>query len=132
MNVVHKLAIALSLGLSSVLAASAASPETAYLRSFSKGPGVPEPVKVVAPEIVNAPAGAVAMISFVVDSTGLPQDIQVTQSSHDRLAAAAVDAVKQWRFAPVMRDGVAVETKVLLPVRVIDSSLLSGNRFAAK
>lgn len=131
MNAVKKLAIVLSLGALSAVAASAASSESAYLRTFSKGPGVPEPVKVVAPQIADAPAGAEALISFVVDIAGVPQAVTVSETTHPGLAAAAIEAVKQWRFTPVVRDGVTVETKVLLPVRVTDEPLTSGSRYAA-
>lgn len=131
MNAVKKLAIVLSLGALSAAAASAASLEEAYLKTFSKGPGVPEPVKVVAPEIRHAPAGAEAKISFVVDVAGVPRAISVASATHEGLAAAAVEAVRQWRFTPVVRDGVTVETKVLLPVRVMEDPLLRSTRFAS-
>lgn len=128
MNAVKKLAIVLSLG---VLAgsASAASLEEAYLKQFSRGPGVPEPIKVVAPAITDAPAGAEAKIAFVVDIAGVPQAITVAATTHEGLAAAAVEAVKHWRFTPVVRDGITVETRVVLPVRATPD-YLAGSRLA--
>jgi len=131
MNAVKKLGIVLSLGLLSAVAASAASREDAYLKTFSKGPGVPEPVRVVAPAIKDAPVGAQAKIAFVVDIAGVPQAISVASATHEGLAAAAVEAVKQWRFTPVVRDGATVATKVLLPVRVEGDSLARTLRVAS-
>jgi TonB family protein len=131
MKAVQKLVIALSLVAGSVVAASAASPETAYLRSFQKQSGVPEPVKVVAPEIVGAPVGAEARISFVVDPAGVPQEVAVAETTHEGLAVAAVEAVKQWRFTPVVRDGATVATRVILPVRVARETAW-GTRYAAR
>lgn len=130
MNAVKKLGIVLSLGVLSTIAVNAATREEAYLKSFSKGPGVPEPVKVVAPAIENAPSGAEARIAFVVDIAGVPQDVRVASSTHQGLAAAAVEAVKQWRFTPVVRDGATVETRVVLPVRATDDTLVRGVRLA--
>ena len=40
-----------------------------------------------------------------------------------------MDAVKDWRFAPAMRDGSPVATKVALPVRIVDESF-AGSRYA--
>jgi len=131
MNAVKKLGIVLSLGVLSAAAASAASSEETYLKTFSKGPGVPEPVRVVAPAIENAPPGAEARIAFVVDIAGVPQDIRVASATHEGLAAAAVEAVKQWRFTPVVRDGATVETRVLLPVRAKDDPLVRSARYAS-
>jgi hypothetical protein len=38
------------------------------------------------------------------------------------VAGLVMAAVKKWEFAPAIRDGVAVATKVDLPVRIIDES----------
>lgn len=131
MNAVKKLAVGFSLGVLCAVAVSAASMEDAYLETFSKGAGVPEPIRVIAPAIKHAPAGAEAMISFVVDIAGVPQAITVAATTHEGLATAAVEAVKQWRFTPVVRDGATVETKVMLPVRVTEDSPFGSTRYAA-
>ncbi len=51
------------------------------------------------------------------------QDVQrfAEYPADDVLAALVLDAVKQWRFKPATRDGVAVEAKVALPVKIVDA-----------
>ena len=132
MKAVKQIVVALSLGALASTAAFAASSEDTYLRTFSRGPGVPEPVKVIAPTTIDAPAGASAMVAFVVDLAGVPQAVTVAESNHEAFAAAAVEAVKQWRFTPVVKDGVVVETKVLLPMRVGGEPVFAGSRLAAR
>ncbi len=65
-----------------------------------------------------------------MDETGKPVDLAVKSSPDDRLASTVLAAVKKWRFKPAERDGIAVETRVLLPVKIVDS-MLAGDRFAA-
>ena len=60
--------------------------------------------------LLNGSAGPVAVASLVAFA-----------------AAAVTDAVKQWRFAPAMNHGVAVATKVSLPIRIVDDSV-AGTR----
>ena len=115
MNAVKKLAIVLSVG-ALVGTASAASSAKSYMASYPTAPGVPEIVKVVAPK-VSAPTGSEVILEFVVDKTGVPRAITVASSNDSKLAAAAVKAVAEWRFTPVLKDGVTVDTKVKLPVR---------------
>ena len=128
MNAVKKLAIVLSMGVLSGTA-FAASTEKSYLAAYEKGPGVPELVKVVAPK-VTAPAGSEVILEFVVDKTGVPRGITVASSNDSKLAEAAVKAVAEWRFTPVLKDGVTIDRKVKLPVRA-DAAPLSGPAFAA-
>ncbi len=42
-----------------------------------------------------------AQVQFIVAPDGTVAQAQATKSSHARLAAAAVEAVRQWRFAPI-------------------------------
>ena len=113
MNAVKKLAIVLSLG-ASLVSASAASIEKAYVESFDGVTDQPIPVSVVAPAIITQ-RGAEVILEFVVDATGKPQGITVASSNNEELAAAAIKAVIEWRFTPLMRDGKVVESKVQLP-----------------
>lgn len=113
MNAVKKLAIVLSLG-ALTLTASAATTEQAYVESFDGVTDMPVPVSVVAPAITVF-RGAEVILEFVVDTDGMPQGVKVVSSNDDELAAAAMKAVAEWRFAPLVKAGEAVESKVRIP-----------------
>src|SRR5450756_1737229 len=62
-------------------------------------------------------AGLVVLVASV-SREGLPQRIEVEQSSgHPLLDAAAVKAVNQWQFIPAREGGKVVESQVEIPVR---------------
>lgn len=128
MNAVKKLAIVLSLGALSGIA-SAVSTEKAYVSSYVGVSDVPVPVKVVAPEITSPP-GAEVILKFVVDKTGVPRGIEVTSSNDGDLAKAALEAVKQWRFAPLQKNGESIDATVRLPFRAA-LPRLERRRFAS-
>ena len=57
------------------------------------------------------------VVSISVGADGVPTDVSVTERSGDRsLDRAALQAARQWRFEPAMRDGKAVASTVRLPV----------------
>ncbi len=120
MKTATKLAILLSLGVLAVPFASAKTSEQAYLESCRKDAGVPVPVTVVSPTVSEQYVGSAVELKFVVDATGKPVDLSVKSPVDAALASAVVDAVKQWRFTPAMRDGEPVAAKVVLPVKIID------------
>ncbi len=120
MKVSNQLAALLSLGALLPVAASAKTSEQAYLESCRKGPDIPVPVVVVAPHVGSEEAGASAQVEFLVGADGKASEISVKSSSDSLLASAAVDAIKQWQFTPAQRDGVAVATKVVLPIHVVE------------
>ena len=130
MKTSNKLAILLSLA-ALVSFASAKTPESAYIETCLKGPGVPIPITVVSPSVGPGYAGSVVQLEFVVDATGLPIDLKVVSSPDYTVGEAVVTAVKLWRFSPAVRDGSPVATKVVLPVRIIDESF-TGARYAMK
>ena len=66
------------------------------------------------PEAMKAGVSGAVLLEAVVDATGQVGDVRVTRSL-DRefgLDDRAVAAVKQWRFAPARKDGVAVPVVV--------------------
>jgi protein TonB len=130
MKTSNKLAILLSLAALAPFA-SAKTPESAYIETCLKGPGVPVPITVVSPSVGPGYGGSTVELEFVVDATGLPTDLKVMSSPDRTVAEAVVGAVKQWRFSPAVRDGSPVATKVALPVKIIDESL-TGARYAMK
>ena len=81
-----------------------------------------KPLKTVPPEYpqnaLNKGVSGSVLLSFTVDAKGGTSDVQVVQSTpagvFDR---AAVNAVKRWRYAPVIVNGVAVEVPTRTLVR---------------
>jgi protein TonB len=130
MKTVTKLAVLLSLAAFAPFA-SAKTAEQAYLDACRKDAGVPVPITVVSPSVGSGYAGQSVDVEFVVDTAGLPTSLVVKSSVDSTLSVAVVDAVKQWRFTPAQRNGVAVATKVVLPVKIVDESL-AGARYAMK
>jgi TonB family protein len=131
MKAVSKLAVMISVGALASVLASAKTNEQSYLDSCLKGPGVPVPVTVVTPSVRPEYAGATVELEFTVDVTGKPADLSVKSSPDNTLSVAVVDAVKQWRFKPAIRDGAAVSTKVALPVKIVDDYVLMSS-YASK
>ena len=60
------------------------------------------------------------MLALIVDQRGLVRDVHVTQSLDKRLDQNAIDAVKQWKFRPAVKDGklIAVRTSVEVDFRL--------------
>lgn len=131
MKAVSKLVVLLVVGAFSSAFAWAKSNEQSYLESCRKDSGVPVPVAVVSPSVGPEYNGALVQLEFVVDEAGKPVDLAVKSTPDDTLASAVLEAVKQWRFKPAERDGVPVETKVSLPVRIVDGPV-QDMRYAAR
>jgi TonB family protein len=58
----------------------------------------------------------VVTLSLVVDTEGQPTDVEVVAPLGHGLDEKAVEAVKQWRFQPAMRDGNPVSMKISVQV----------------
>jgi periplasmic protein TonB len=117
----NKLALLLSLGALLPFAASAKTLEQSYIESCRKGPDIPVPVEVVAPHVSGYDIGETVKVEFVVETTGHTSGISITSSTDREFATAVVDAVKLWRFVPAQHNGIPVATKVVLPVRVVET-----------
>jgi TonB family protein len=65
-------------------------------------------------EALDAKYEGFCVLSVVVGSDGLPRDIKIVQELGHGLDEKAVEAVKEWKFEPAMKDGkpVAVQTYV--------------------
>ncbi|MBP6506347.1 MAG: TonB family protein [Opitutaceae bacterium] len=107
--------------VSALLATSAFASTVAVNPALQRD--LPRPDTVVAPS--NLPRqylGTTVKLSFIVDETGQPHDIQVISSSNRSLANSLVPALAQWRFTPAMENGVPVAKRVILPLKLTNES----------
>jgi len=119
---VVKSALALGL-LAAPLALSAKSLEDTYIESYKgRDSLIPAPISVVTPEVSARYAGQTVDLEFNVDESGRPSEIVIRQFVDRELATTLRDAVAQWQFAPARIDGKAIARKVVLPLRIVDSS----------
>jgi protein TonB len=56
------------------------------------------------------------LVSFVVDARGYVHNAVAEEGPHPEFASAAAAAVSKWRFRPGAKDGVAVATRMQIPV----------------
>lgn len=66
--------------------------------------------------------GATVTLSMTVDANGQPSDIKVISRGDRALTGNLVAAVAQWQFTPAKKDGVAVPSKIVLPVELVESN----------
>ena len=67
--------------------------------------------------MLRAGVGGTVVVVAEVDAQGNPVEVRVVERSGERdLDRAAVNAVRQWRFEPAMRNGKAIATSVKVPV----------------
>lgn len=69
------------------------------------------------PELRKARVEGSVTIVFVLDETGRVEDPRVENSSRSEFEQPALEAVRQWKFKPGMREGAAVRTFMKLPMR---------------
>lgn len=60
--------------------------------------------------------GRLVSVQLTVQTDGVPKDVKVIKGVSDELNQSALDAVRQWRFQPAIRDGEPVEVTVVVQV----------------
>jgi TonB family protein len=86
------------------------------------GGSVHAPVPLIQPEAEyteearKAKINGMCLISLIVDSQGMPKNLQVKKSLNPGLDHNAIIAVGKYRFKPAMKDGVPVPVLVLMEV----------------
>jgi len=68
------------------------------------------------PEAREAKVEGRVMLSIEVDKQGIARNIKVIRSMEYGLTESAIEAVKQWRFKPGMKDGKPVRVKAAIEV----------------
>jgi TonB family protein len=82
----------------------------------------PAPAMIVAPiGLPRAFEGVTVTLSLTIDAAGQPHNIKVVSRGDQDLAPYLVAAISQWQFTPARKNGVAVATKVLMPIELVDS-----------
>ena len=56
------------------------------------------------------------LVDFIIDTNGGVIDASVKRSTNRLFAAAALEAVKKWKFSPGMKQGRAMNTHVQVPI----------------
>lgn len=80
---------------------------------------LPKPVVVVAPDDVPRRfANTTIRVGLTLDEKGCPSNIRVITPDSGYLEKSVVAAVNQWRFTPMMKDGVPVAQSVVLPITI--------------
>jgi TonB family protein len=116
------LSAALFTGLLSVSAL--ATPEVAHNLAVVAAMKVeaPAPARVVQPTgLPLSYEGKIVRLSLTIDAAGKPHDIRVVSADDRALTKSLVAAVSQWQFTPCRKNGVAVSTRVELPLELARS-----------
>ena len=58
-----------------------------------------------------------ARVIFIVDENGRVRSPRIDSSTHREFEQPSIDAVLQWKFEPGMKDGRAVKTRMMLPLK---------------
>jgi TonB family protein len=89
-------------------------------RSGTKGVTRPRLIHNVVPQYSDkarrAKLEGTVLLSLVVDSSGSPTMIKVTQSLGSGLDEKAIEAVRQWRFEPATKEGKPVAVQMAVDV----------------
>ncbi len=89
---------------------------------FKVGGGVtaPRPISTPDPEYTDvarqAKTQGTCILQMIVDAEGHPRDIRVVRGLGFGLDSKAIEAVKQWRFEPALKDGQPVNVQVSVEV----------------
>lgn len=89
---------------------------------YRVGGGISAPTAISAPDpdytedARRAKKQGTCVLWLIVDSTGRPRDIRVARGLGFGLDAKAIDAVKQWKFQPALKDGKPVDVQISVEV----------------
>jgi TonB family protein len=89
---------------------------------YKVGGGISAPQAISAPdpdyteEARKAKKQGTCVLWLVVDSAGKPRDLKVVRGLGFGLDAKALDAVRQWRFQPALKDGKPVDVQISVEV----------------
>jgi TonB family protein len=84
------------------------------------GVSAPRPIATPDPEYTEAARQAkyqgTCVLWLIVGANGVPRDVRISRSLGLGLDEKAIDAVRQWRFEPALKDGKPVAVKISVEV----------------
>lgn len=80
----------------------------------SSRPKISNQVTPELPENIKHVTGA-ATVAIHLNAEGLATEIAIQSATHDELRELCLDAVKQWKFTPAIKDGKAVPATIYAP-----------------
>ena len=80
----------------------------------------PVVAKIVSPTGLSSNLkGSTVTLSMTIDDKGQPSNIRVS-GNDPKLTRSMVSAVSQWHFAPAKKNGVAVSSRIVLPIELTE------------
>ena len=100
------------------------------LEKFNVEVSNPIPSKIISPRLSESQIGHAVDMEFTVTAKGYTTDIKTVEAfpKAQDLAAAMKRVIKHWEFEPARnQDGIAVDVKMILPVKVVRSGENAGH-----
>jgi RNA polymerase sigma factor (sigma-70 family) len=95
------------------LAARLAELSPYSVKELDRMPALSVPLPPIYPaELKQAGVEGEALMEFVIDRTGAVTEVKAVRSTHLEFEVAAEEALKQWKFTPGQKGGLAVNTRV--------------------
>ena len=91
---------------------------------------VPKAIHKVSPDYPESERASrvegVVVLALRVDKSGQVSNARVVRSLGKAFDEAAVEAVRQWRFEPLLRDGQPVESEINITINFVPGAASSG------
>lgn len=94
---------------------------TDYIASYTGRTDTPVPVKVEVPSISPHYIGDTIKASFKVDADGKVNTVKIVSLVDEAVRNAIENALYKWEFKPLLKDGIAVASTVILPIKVVSN-----------
>jgi hypothetical protein len=79
----------------------------------------PAPVKTIQPILVpTSHRSSTVNLTMVIDQAGKPRDIHIADVRDEAAYKSVIDTMAKWEFSPARKNGVAVATRVHLPLEL--------------
>ena len=88
----------------------------------------PEVTHFERPQAMDAQAGMVVSVLLTLNANGDVEAVELQRADAPLFAESVKNVVREWKFAPALRNGKAIPSKVLVPIRVVEghSTLLTA------